>query len=464
MNLDKTGEKEIFELGKVLSKLNKEKFENSKKILNEIINYWEIEIKNLERKGKILNSRKLDELNLNIGKSVGLQFLYLLCPDLDEKSINSLASLYGFAIKLADNLSDLDEDLEQKFINISKEDIQKYNLNLNNPQDKNLPDYEKKEFERIKKSYFEADKIAEKISKENPSQKTGILLFNGIANSWFKQVSEFCFIENLRQFDISKHKTPKFLSKNEIIDMEKFYGVSLAKIIQLSYEQESRNTLKNKEKDILYNPYFLEGILLANEKIKKIISKYPEIKQVIDLGCDDGERTLKLYSGKEIYGIEFIKESAKQSEKKGIKMHLGSMISETYKNKTFDLVSLLGEMINFFGLDINPLLEKSIKQVKEKGYFLVTCTHSSFDKNQNGKYAIWSFKKSTLNKWMINEEKIPRAFCVISEQDLLNRIKNISQKQNCNLILKQKEEIENYYDDMKLGIYIFQKQQKGGFT
>jgi len=65
---------------------------------------------------------------------------------------------------------------------------------------------------------------------------------------------------------------------------------------------------------------------------------------------------------------------------------------------------------------------------------------------------------------MINEEKIPRAFCVISEQDLLNRIKNISQKQNCNLILKQKEEIENYYDDMKLGIYIFQKQQKGGFT
>jgi len=123
---------------KRLSALEKCKFKHAKKIFDEVINYWEIEIKNMARRKKILNSKDLDRLNLEIGKSVGLQFLYLLCPKLDKKSRDSIASVYGFAVKLSDNFSDLDRDLSQGYINISKDAINKYNLDINKLNNLNI--------------------------------------------------------------------------------------------------------------------------------------------------------------------------------------------------------------------------------------------------------------------------------------------------------------------------------------
>jgi len=453
-------EKQIFALGKTLHKLEKEQFKNTKIIFEEILNYWKIEDGNLDRKGKILDSHELDKLNLNIGKSVGLQFLYLLCPNLNIEQINLLASSYGFAIKLADNLSDIKEDIEQEFINISNEDIKKYDLKIKNLEEKNLNEYVQNEFKRVKEKFLESDNLAKKISDKNPLEKRGISLFKEISHSWLKQVEEMCFVNELRKFDIQNYSEPRFLTEGEIKKMEVFYETNLAKIIQLSYEQESRNTLKNREKDFVYNPYFPEGILKANERIKKIISKYPKIKEVLDLGCDNGERTIELYSGKKLYGIEFVNDSIKQSKKKGIKVYLGSIISEVYPNKKFDLVSLLGEMVNFVGLETNSLLKNSVKQIKDKGYFLVTCTHSNFDNSQNGEYAIWSFKKSTEKKWLLKENKIPRAFLVISKQNLFNRIKEISKNQECELTLKEEFEVQKYHENLNLGIYLFQKTLK----
>lgn len=187
LNLD--WEKDIYQLGKILSKLYKDGFVYAEDIFDEVINYWNIEKKNLNRKGKILNSRDLDELNLEIGKSVGIQFLCLLCPELNKQVISQTATLYGFSIKLADNLSDLKEDFKKGYINISKENIRKYNLKLDSSEKEMLP-YILIEFKRVKDYYERADEEVEEILKQNNSSKNGLLIFKEIAHSWLNQVSE----------------------------------------------------------------------------------------------------------------------------------------------------------------------------------------------------------------------------------------------------------------------------------
>lgn len=180
----------IYELGLTLSKLHISNFHHAVAVFNEIINYWEIEIQNLDRKGTILKSNDLDNLNLRIGESVSLQFLYLLCPNLDKESRKVIASSYGIAIKLADNLSDLNEDLERGYINISRENIEKYQLNISSINDANLQSYKETEFRRIKQYYEEGDKIVDEILENDPSQEKGLITFKEIAHSWLKQVAD----------------------------------------------------------------------------------------------------------------------------------------------------------------------------------------------------------------------------------------------------------------------------------
>jgi hypothetical protein len=457
-------ERDVFKLGRTLLKLHKNNYNNAINILNEVIKYWKIEKQNFSRKNKILNSRDLDKLNLEIGKSVGIQFLYIICPKLDVKNREIIASLYGLAIKIADNLSDIDEDLKRGYINISKENIKKYKIKLTNLSEKELQPYAKKEFNRVREYYKKSDIIVEKILKQYPFQKKGILLFQNIAYSWFKQVSEVAFIQELKQFDIANYSLPKFLPERKILEMEKFYGISLSDITTLSYKQETRNTCIIRKKNLSYSRYSLGKTPQANEKIKKIISQYPKIKDVLDLGCDDGSRTVELFKGRKSYGIEIIEPAAESARKKGITVYVGSMVKDVYrdsrnpKGKQFDLVSLLGEMVNFIGLGTDDLLINSIKQLKNNGYFLVSCMHTKFDKTQEENYVVWSFTKFTKNKWFLKERKIPRTFFLLSRQGLLKKIKKIAQDQNCHLILKNEEIVENYYEDMSLGIYIFQKR------
>lgn len=197
--LQNNWEKNVFKLGRVLLKLHEGNYNNATNILNEIIKYWRIEKRNLNRKNKILNSYNLDKLNLEIGRSVGLQFLYILCPELNMKDRERVASLYGFTIKLADNLSDLNEDMERGYINISKENIKKYKIQITDSSEKALQPYIKKEYNRVRQYYKKSDLVTEKILQQYPSQKKGILLFQKIAYSWFKQVSEVAFIQELRQ-------------------------------------------------------------------------------------------------------------------------------------------------------------------------------------------------------------------------------------------------------------------------
>lgn len=463
MEIAEAWEKDLYELGQTLSRLEKDGFVQAKEIFDEVLNYWKIEARNLDRKGKVLEASDLDNLNLEIGKSIGRQFLSLLCPDLGEEAKESIASSYGLAIKLADNLSDLDEDLVKAYVNIPKEGVEKYQLDVSNLEKGDAQAYRKMEFGRIQQCYGKADEIIEDAAKKHPSQEKGLALFRDISHSWLRQVEEVCFVEDLRQFDIAKHPTPEFLTKEKILEMERAYGIGLSDIIALSYEQEAKNTQLVRQRDPSYNPYFHEKTPQANEAIKDLIGTHPEIKEVLDLGCDDGSRTAELFGGKTLYGIERVPEAVEAARKKEVSTYQGSMISDRYKDQNnpqgreFDLVSILGEMANFVGLETDTLLENATKQIKDGRFILVSCMHSKFDEDQDGNFAVWSFTELTKDRWELGEKKTPRTFAPISKQGLEKRMDAVSQRQNCHLTLKAEKIIENYYGEMPLGIYLFQK-------
>ncbi|MFH0905309.1 MAG: methyltransferase domain-containing protein [bacterium] len=186
-------EQKISDLGTVLSKLDRDGFDGAKKVVREVINYWIIEQRNLERQDKVLAAEELDELSLNIGKSVGLQFLYLLTPELSAKDRERIASLYGLAIKLADNISDLGEDLRQGYINISREDIEKYNLDASDLNEKGLRCYVQAELERTKHHYEMSDVYLEEAIEKYPECREALIMFKKIAHSWLKQASEISY-------------------------------------------------------------------------------------------------------------------------------------------------------------------------------------------------------------------------------------------------------------------------------
>lgn len=182
--------KHIAELGGILVKMHKEGFNCAERIYDEVLRYWGIEKVNLDRKGQILNKEALDELNQNIGQSVAMQFLHLLTPDLDEDSKKAVAKSYGFAIKLADNLSDMTEDLDREFINVSQEDIDKFDLNIREWGSSDNRVYINTVLARIQQQYAISDEILSKVIKINPNAAKGLELFKKVAHSWLQQVVE----------------------------------------------------------------------------------------------------------------------------------------------------------------------------------------------------------------------------------------------------------------------------------
>ncbi len=186
--------RKIQRLGYILRKLKINGFKNAQKIYLEIINYWKIDVRDRSRRFKILSAKDLDNLNKQIGASVGKQFLYFLTPNLDLKTISLLAVLYGRAIKYADNLSDLNDDLNRGYINISKEDIKKYKLfvsmNSNGIKVMDLNYYKKAELKRVEKMFKKAYNKMMKVSSNNHNYKEMLTLFNEVSESWLKQARE----------------------------------------------------------------------------------------------------------------------------------------------------------------------------------------------------------------------------------------------------------------------------------
>lgn len=481
-------EKAVVELGNILKGLSSSGIWNlsdralGKHTYDEVLKYWETEVENLQRKGRILNRKNLNRLNIDIGGLVASQILFIIQPPLGRFEFIQLAKAYGFAVKLADNLCDWRQDLQEGIINIPKEDIHHVRgVEIEGDQVKRMDvneislsmDYKSKEFKLVKRMFESADNLLLRarlrvpIWDKNLDKK--LCLFGKFCRTWLKSAGVFMAIEILRSYDISNNSGMPVLTVGELRKIEQEYDVIIRDIIAASYKQESKNTQLVTEKHPNYNPYFHEKTPEANQKIRALLDNHPELQNVLDLGCNDGERTVDLYGGTKLYGMETVKTAAEKAQRKGINICQESMIDSIYRDSTnpdgrkFDLVSLTGEMVNFVGLDTDPLLEKSLKQVKDGGYFLVTCIHPKFDKNRDGKYCVWTHTKSTYGKWLLNEEKIPRVFLFLSKEGLRKRLDKILQSLECKISFQDSRVVNDYYEDAELAIHLFRiERQKNG--
>ena len=186
--------KNIAELGRILRKLDASGFNTSEEIYQEILNFYKADYKDMNRRWNILNQETLDALNQEIGRTVGAQFMYFLFPDMDKRVTQKISSIYGLAVKTADNLSDLDRDFNRGYINISKENIDKYKLKVKIKKyhpvivEGNIKKYKKSELQRVKRLFKKADKIIVETSKKynKESEKLNILS-EGVLKSWLRQ-------------------------------------------------------------------------------------------------------------------------------------------------------------------------------------------------------------------------------------------------------------------------------------
>lgn len=477
-------EQAIIDLGCTLNRLSSAGFPHfidraiGKHTYAEVVNYWEIEAKNLQRRGNILDKKTLDEITLDIGSLVASQFLFILDPPSNPYEFIPLAKACGLAVKLADNLCDFREDIQKGFVNIPQEEIhhvQGIRIEGNritqvDPNRLSLSmEYMEKEYERVQKMFESADNLLLKTRLCRPiwgkKLQGRLSLLGQFCRTWFDQAKEFMTIETLRQEDIGLHPEINFLSSDRLREIEQKYGTHLRDIISASYKQEARNTRVVKQSDPNYNPYYHKKTSEANERIRDLIQKHPEVQEVLDLGCDNGERTVELFDGKRLYGIELVKTVVDESRKKGINVYQGSMVNDVYTDnanpggKKFDLVSIVGEMVNFMGLETDVLLERAVEQVKDEGYLLVTSMHPQFEESHDGEYVIWSHTNSTQGKWLLDEAKIPRTFLVLSKQRLQRKLDKVAQQLRCKLSLQDNSIVSNYYENMSLAMYLFRKEK-----
>lgn len=115
----------------------------------------------------------------------------------------------------------------------------------------------------------------------------------------------------------------------------------------------------------------------AYEKNKENILKFLEVNKkakLLDLGCDDGEWTLKLaekIKTKDIHGYELIEKRAKQASERGIEVYIGDLNERLkYSNNTFD-VAHTNQVIEHLN-NTDMFLEEIYRILKPGGYVIIS--------------------------------------------------------------------------------------------
>lgn len=195
-------EETIIDLGDALRNLKKPRFTKyptGRYIYDEIQSFWEMELTNTQRRWKLLDRKQLNALTLGIGRSVALQFCFLLDPSLNHYEREYLSGAMGFAVKLADNLVDLEEDIQSGFINIPLEDINNLQgivvdndklVSVDRARLKVNNEYIQKELERVRQAYNSADYRFFLVALRRPFWKKELSLLHSIAYSWFKELEK----------------------------------------------------------------------------------------------------------------------------------------------------------------------------------------------------------------------------------------------------------------------------------
>jgi len=174
----------------------------------EVLNFWEIEKRNFQRRWKVLGKTDLDEINLGIGALVASQFLYILDSPRVFNEFTQLAKAYGLAVKLADNLCDFRDDIQKGFVNIPQENI--HHVGGISVKDRRVTQIEPErialsaeyidcEHQKIEQAFAYADRLMLFARARRPiwNRKLDerLYLFGRFCQSWLRQAREFVDVE-----------------------------------------------------------------------------------------------------------------------------------------------------------------------------------------------------------------------------------------------------------------------------
>lgn len=174
----------------------------------EVISYWEVEAKNLQRRWQVLGRENLDEISSNIGSLVASQLLFILDSPIDPYRFVRLAKAFGVAVKRADDLCDFKEDMTKGFINVPIEDIdhvegieiQDARVVRIDPSRFSLSrEYILREYEWVEQAFNIANRLLLQTrlrrSIWNKKLDKRLCLFEQFCKTWLAQASEFVVSE-----------------------------------------------------------------------------------------------------------------------------------------------------------------------------------------------------------------------------------------------------------------------------
>lgn len=185
-------QEDIWRLGELLHELHETGFGAADMIYQETLSFWQVDRRDKERKGLVSDQATLDQLNAEIGRTVAAQFLLFFCPEISSDEREKLSRSYGLAVKTADNLSDLEKDLKTGFVNVSKENMLRYALVLEDQEGAfvihgDLQAYKVSELQRIEQLFTEARATCDEIKSSYPGYQTELSLLENVFISWFQE-------------------------------------------------------------------------------------------------------------------------------------------------------------------------------------------------------------------------------------------------------------------------------------
>lgn len=175
-----------------------------KHTFGDVLRFWDVEERNFQRRWKVLDKATLDEITAGIGAFVASQFLYILDFSRVYNEFTQLASIYGLAVKLADNLCDFRDDIPKGFVNVPQEDLHHVSgilvednkvIEIEPERLALSTEYIKKEYERIKQVFTSADRLMLIARARRPiwgrKADERLYLFGQFCHSWLNQAKEF---------------------------------------------------------------------------------------------------------------------------------------------------------------------------------------------------------------------------------------------------------------------------------
>lgn len=105
--------------------------------------------------------------------------------------------------------------------------------------------------------------------------------------------------------------------------------------------ERNKESFNEREED--YFSHTTKPTVAKNNRVINdiIVENSPLKGNILDVGCADGQRTLKFSENLNPHGIDFSYNMAKSASKRGINSYVANMMQLPFKNKKFDVLTCL---------------------------------------------------------------------------------------------------------------------------